>query len=540
MPSAFTKKRIRDAALIERWRSYDDAAFTRLGVTRSSVESVQSLLHGYLVFPGDPLYNQDRMLFNPAFDPYPSFIAYCVTENDVRTCLGYALISKIGFTVRSGGHSTAGYSSTTGTMLIDVSSIDDIVIDAAGLTAVVGCGASFGTLNAALAEYGLHVPGGECDDVCIGGYMQGGGIGFTSRTFGMNCDNVLEVRVMLADGQVVVANDRVNADLFWAVRGGTGGNFGVVLHVKYRLRALGQVFGWAIAWPLSGSPNAVANAAAVMVEMQANYMVSAPNELNPQVMICYQPVAPGSQTLDPWLLIRGMYVGSQSAGMAAIAGLAATNGATVQMTGMGTYAALNNSLLSSPYDIPPLPNGAWLPEDKQARYVSQVLTLADWQGIFNYFLTTPNPYSYMCLEIYGGAINDFPVHRNAFVHRTSAFSAFLDVFWPTPAQQPAAESFLAGWCALMEPYWNGEIYQNYPSPNVPDYRMNYWGWAFGTLLAIKGKYDPLGMFVFPQAIVAPEQARTDDAAMPPQVAAAFAQPIAYTARAPADDALVTA
>ncbi len=527
MPSFFTKKRVRDEAIIKRWRSHDDAVFARAGIPRERLEALQAALQGHIVLPNDPQYNADRALFNPAFNDSPLAIMYCVVENDVRICLQTAFALDLGFTIRSGGHSTAGYSASNGTILIDVSGLDAVVVDAQGLTATAGCGTTFAILNAALDEYGLHVPGGECDDVCVGGYMQGGGIGFTSRTFGMNCDNVIEVRVMLAFGLIVVANEKVNSDLWWAVRGGTGGNFGVLLTVKYRLRPLADVFGWAVAWPLSGSPDAVTNAAAALVELQTNYMLTAPPELNPQVMICYQPDAPGSQTMSPWLLVRGMYVGTAADGTAAIAGLVATAGAQLGTTGMGSYTSLNNSLLSVPYPIPALPGNSWLPEDKQARYVSAVLTAAQWEGILQFFLTTPNEYSYMCLEIYGGVINEYPLDASAFIHRTSAFSAFLDVFWTTPSEQPQAENFLAEWCAVMQPYWNGEIYQNYPSPNVPDYRMNYWGSAFDSLLAVKAKYDPTGIFTFPQAIVAAEGAPASRSPMPPLVAAALAKPIQY-------------
>jgi len=92
----------------------------------------------------------------------------------------------------------------------------------------------------------VHTPGGGCPDVCVGGYMQGGGYGFTSREFGMNCDNVVEFHMMLADGSIVVANPNQNRNLFWAVRGGTGNNFGVLLSVTYKLYSLYNVWGWGL------------------------------------------------------------------------------------------------------------------------------------------------------------------------------------------------------------------------------------------------------------------------------------------------------
>src|SRR5262249_58520539 len=117
--------------------------------------------------------------------------------------------------------------------------LDDIAIDAGKLTAMVSCGTTFGKLNAALDARGVHLPAGECDDVRMGGFMQGGGYGFTSRTFGMHIDSVTSFRMMLANGRIVTASPKVNSDLFCAVRGATGGKFGRLSPSAYTDHRLG-------------------------------------------------------------------------------------------------------------------------------------------------------------------------------------------------------------------------------------------------------------------------------------------------------------
>ena len=243
MPIQFNRKTQRDRALFAHWDALDDALFARL--PRERLKAAQAAIQGYFVLPGDPAYETDRKLSNPVFDAYPTVIIYCAVESDVAVALELARGQKLPFTVRSGGHCTAGFSAGAGA-LIDVSALNDATVDAAALIATVGTGCPFKKFDSVLAGYGLHVPGGECEDVCIGGFMQGGGYGFTSVTYGMNCDNVIDLRMMLADGQIVSASESVNADLWWAVRGGTGGNFGELLSVRYRLRPLGDVFGWAL------------------------------------------------------------------------------------------------------------------------------------------------------------------------------------------------------------------------------------------------------------------------------------------------------
>ena len=177
-------------------------------------------------------------------------IAFCEVSADVRCCLEFARKYQVPFTCRSGGHSTAGYCLVNGGLVIDVSRMDDIYVDPGARTARVGAGANFHKVNAILESYGLHVPGGGCPEVGVAGYMQGGGYGFTSRMFGIHCDNVLQVELMLADGTIVRANSVEHADLYWAVRGGTGNNFGVLLATTYQLYPLDTLWGFGLKWSL--------------------------------------------------------------------------------------------------------------------------------------------------------------------------------------------------------------------------------------------------------------------------------------------------
>ncbi|MBV8409350.1 MAG: FAD-binding oxidoreductase [Alphaproteobacteria bacterium] len=528
MSHRHTRKRHRDRAAIARWRTYDDGLFKRIGISRDALEKAQWGFRGSILFPGEPGYSPGTLLSNARFDPQPSVIFMCEVENDVRIALNMAGggPATVPFTVLSGGHCTAGFSATDG-ILIDVSKLNSVTVDPTSMTAVIGTGCNFATLYAALDEYGLHVPGGECDEVCVGGYMQGGGQGFTSRTFGMHCDNVIEVRVMLADGSIVTANAQQNYDLWWAVRGGTGGNFGVLLTEEVQLRPLGQVYGWAVRWPLTEESDR-ANAAAALYMLQQQYMLTAPPELNPQVMICYQSeTGPGSPFV-PYLMIRGLDTRGKAVGEAVYQAFGALAGAEMQYDLVDGFTVVNKTLLESPNEIPQLPTEIWPPEDKQARYVSMSLTQPQWQSLLDFYITAPNQpnqYSYICLELYGGAMNSYPIEDSAFIHRTSAFSAFMDVFWYGNEQQPLAEAFLDSWCSFMNNFANGEIYQNYPSLNVPDYRTSYWGQAFSGLLAAKQKYDPQNFFAFPQMISPYPDGRATGAIWPPKLAEALKKPI---------------
>ena len=537
MAHVHSKKRMRDAALMAQLDERGDGALDKLGITRADLLAMLPKFQGTIVFPEDPDYNKDRMLFNPVFDPYPMMIIYCVVNSDVQQALMLAKIPPQPFTVRSGGHCTAGFSAGSG-ILIDVSALNDVYVDPSAMFATVGCGCNFGKFRAALQPYGLHVPGGECDDVCIGGYMQGGGYGFTSVTLGMNCDNVLSMRVLLANGQIVNASPTENYDLWWAMRGGTGGSFGILLNVTYQLVPLGDVFGWAIIWPLSTSGD-INNATIALNVLQDQYMATNPtsapsNNLNIQVSLCYQPGIVGGLPLPPapmypYLMVRGIWVGNATDGQAAIQTLCNLPGATTQWTQETDFDTLNDALLNVPYGMPCFAKDAVMPrEDKASRIVARKLTSAEWQGLLNYFVSTPNPYSYFYMEFYGGAINAYPMIESAYVHRTALYNAVLDVFWWNDEEKGPSQAFLDGWIALMEPLYNGEVYQNYPRLNDPNFKSKYWGAAQNALKLVKMKYDFNTAFSFAQCIVRrgvrPTEADSVEG-IPPKLLAAIRSPI---------------
>ena len=533
MPYQTTRKHRRDRALFDHWDHLDDRLFER--IPRARLKAAQLGLQGHIVLPGDPDYDTDRQLSNPVFDVYPIVIIYCAVESDVAIALALAHELPLPFTVRSGGHCTAGFSAGYGA-LIDVSELADVTIDSSAQIATVGTGCPFSKLDLALAATGLHVPGGECGDVCVGGYVQGGGYGFTSVTFGMSCDNVIDMRVMLADGRIVTASESVNADLWWAMRGGTGGNFGVLLSLRYRLRPLGDVFGWALIWALQTETD-LENATGALMALQSGYMLANLDPaLNIQVSLCYQPGTqadlPPSTPLQPYLMVRGLYVGSQSAGQAAIQPLCELPGAVMQWTKMDSFYQLNTDLLNLPYSMPWFPPNSPMPcEDKASRYVTRALAAAEWRGLLDFFVTSPNTWSYFYMEFYGGAINAYPAYPaagNAFVHRSAAFNAVLDVFWFDEADRPASEAFLLGWMNVMAPMWNGEIYQNYPRQDQPDYGACYWADAQAGLYAVKLKYDPTHAFRFAQEVgppVPPGGGVGPVIILPPWLQQALEQPI---------------
>jgi hypothetical protein len=208
----------------------------------------------------------------------------------------------------------------------------------------------------------------------------------------MHCDCVRELRVMLYDGSIVTANGAQNTDLYWAMRGGTGGNFGVLLRATLKLFPLvSLLYGWAVRWPLAAETQRNAAAQALMT-IQSQLMRTAPLAMNPQVMICFQSDQPDGSDRAPWMLVRGIYVGPKEEGWPLVKPLLGLEGCEFQYDAVDSYLVLNTMLLETPHPIPQLKPGVWPPEDKQARYVSRDLTRQEWRNLLEFFVTeTPNP-----------------------------------------------------------------------------------------------------------------------------------------------------
>lgn len=193
-----------------------------------------------MVLPGDARYEDARLVDNAAIDRRPAAIVMARDAADIVATVRLADDSGLTLAVRAGGHSTVGYSIVDGAIVLDVSGLSDVEIDAANETAWVGAGVTAGALTAAAHPAGYAVPFGDAGSVGVAGITLGGGIGWLVRRYGLTIDSLLEADVITADGDHLVASSTEHPDLFWALRGG-GGNFGVVTRFRYQLRPVDMV-----------------------------------------------------------------------------------------------------------------------------------------------------------------------------------------------------------------------------------------------------------------------------------------------------------
>lgn len=501
---------------IRNWSQIPNEAFAKFGLTHARAEALELEAGFRLVWAWDSDYDSCRKQYDPAYSEFPLVIGYVQAAVHVEWLLGFArsFDPPLPVSCRSGGHNTAGYSVLPGGVVVDTSLFTQIQIDAAAKSATVGPGVNFQKFNDELDTHGLHTPGGDCLDVCVAGYMQGGGYGLSSREFGMNCDNVTGFTMMTYDSagaHIAVASPTQNPRLFWAVRGGTGNNFGVLLDITYRLYPLGRLWGFGIKWMnLSDAP-------AALLAMQSGFMTTgASSKLGYMAVIMVQ-----EKDTEPSLGMYGIYDGGRDEGLAELKPLLSLSGAQLVTDRVDSYKKLNASLFPNP-NVPPGVT-SFPPEVKQSAYIVKQIGAEGWNRIVQYYKIRLNDISAVILEPYGGAINSFS-GKNAFIHRDVSMDLYVDSFFLKEDQREAANAWLDGYLKLIEPFSNGQQYQNYPRRNTPDYPRAFWGDIYPALQQVKAEYDPLNVFRFPMGINPPEKAGLmahAAAAQPPEMATVF-------------------
>ena len=247
-------------------------------------ETLRPRLRGGLLLPGDAGYDDARSIWNAMFDRRPAAIAQPLGVADVIEAIRFAREHGLPIAVKGGGHNIAGLAVADDCLLLDMSRMRGVVVDATERTAVAQVGCLLGDLDRETQVHGLATGLGFVSHTGIAGLTLGGGFGYLTRRFGWTSDTVLDMNVVTARGDVVRASERENPDLFWALRGG-GGNFGVVTSIKYRLEAVGpEILGGPVAWAAEDAP--------AVLEMYRNVIADAPPELTVVAILRPAPPAP--------------------------------------------------------------------------------------------------------------------------------------------------------------------------------------------------------------------------------------------------------
>lgn len=247
------------------------------------ITTLQDSLYGRLISPADEDYHTLRKVNNGMIDKYPALIAQCANVEDVRTCVNFARQNDLLLAIRAGGHNAAGLGVCDEGLVIDLSRMKAIHVDADAKTVLVEGGCLLQEMDEATHAFGMAVPVGVLSTTGVAGLTLGGGIGHLTRQYGLTIDNLLEAEVVLANGNMLKASATENADLFWAIRGG-GGNFGVVVSFLFKMHPVHTPYAGPMLWEMTDAKE--------IMQWYRRYITEAPAEINGFFAFLTVPPAP--------------------------------------------------------------------------------------------------------------------------------------------------------------------------------------------------------------------------------------------------------
>ncbi len=438
-------------------------------------------LRGQALMPGDPGYDQIRPSFGAMYTDRPGLVVLCSGTADVVDAVNFARERGIEVTVRGGGHSVAGLSSTDGGMVIDLAPMNAVLVDKEAALAHVQGGALWADVDREGQLYGLATPGGVVSDTGVAGLTLGGGYGWLRRTHGLSCDNVASAEVVTADGQVRIASADENPDLYWAIRGG-GGNFGIVTRFTFRLHPVGPIVAFAgVFYPSE-------DAATVLRGFRA-YSETAPDTVNCMAVAITMPEDPH---LPPpihnqeVIVVGAVYVGDPEEGM----------GVLQPLRELATPLADISQPM--PFRIVQSSFDPFFPRQEVRTYWKSTSATELSDGLIDVIAaraqTRPAPLATVVVWLTGGEVNRVGEDESAFNERSAKFLMSVEGSWHDPADDDTVIGWVRETWSQLSEFGTGTTYINFAEPDGESVVDDAFGDKLEKLSQIKAKYDPENFF----------------------------------------------
>ena len=456
---------------------------------RADWDALQSAISGEVVLPESPRYEAARKPAIARFhDARPQAIVLCETAEDVSRAILFARRSRLETAPRSGGHCFAGRSSK-GEVVLDVSPMRSVSVS--GGVATVGAGARLGGVYDALDGHGLTIPAGCGPDVGIAGLTLGGGLGILGRKYGLTSDSLLAARVALANGRIVECDEHNEPDLFWALRGAGGCNFGVLTSLVFRTLPAPDATAFHLIWPDTR--------ASEVIEAWQGWSPAGPDELAASLLL----TASGDPKEPPGVNVFGAIIGTESDSEGLLEDLVARVGADPPSASLehASYRETKCYLAEhSPGDDRPQGH----PYSK-SEFFRGPLPAEAIESLVETFSKERVAAQSRELDFtpWGGAYNRVPAEATAFAHRRELFllKHAVTVEPDTQAvEKGAALRWLRRSWAKGRPWGTGRAYPNFPDPDLEDWPRAYHGSNLERLALVKERYDPDNLFCFHQSV----------------------------------------
>jgi hypothetical protein len=437
-------------------------------VDESKLQQFRSGFRGEILRPGDDGYEGARQIWNAGALKRPGAIARCSGVADVIAAVNFARENQVLTAIRGGGHNVGGRALCDGGLVIDLSLMKSVHVDAASRTVRVQGGARLGDLDHETHAFGLAVPAGIISRTGIGGLTLGGGVGWLIRKYGMTIDNVISFQVVGADGKVLTASATENEDLFWALRGG-GGNFGVVTSFEFRAHPVSTVLGGLLVYPRPAAHD--------VLRFFRDFMLSAPDELTAYTALLHTPDG------APVVGVIPCYCGDLAEGQRVLQPLRSFGSPVVDAIQPLPFPAMQSMLDGS---FPDGNHNYW--KSSMARELPDAAITA----MVEQANQAPSPLSAVVAEYYGGAAGRVSDTATAFPHRQVFWDIVIIAQWTDPAETERNRVWARGVASALEPFSTGG--HLLAVLDQDDAAASGFGSNLVRLTAIKKKYDPENFF----------------------------------------------
>ena len=472
-------------------RKHTHSTSPETGSAAVSIPRLRAALNGRVIAPDDAGYDEARAVFYGGIDRHPAVIVRVADATDVSRVVGLARESGLELAIRSGGHSTAGHSTTDGGILLDLSEMKNLEIDLEGRTAWAETGLTTGEYSAAVGAHGLATGFGDTGSVGIGGITLGGGIGYLVRKHGLTIDDLLAADVVTADGRLLRVDTERHPDLFWAIRGG-GGNFGVATRFQFRLHEVDQIVGGMLVIP--ATPEIIAS---FVAEAEA-----APEELSTIANVMVAPPMPFlPEEMHGQLVIMALmaYAGEVEAGERAVAPFRALAEPLADMVRPMRYP-----------EIYPPEEGDFHPTAVARTIFLDTIDHDVAQTIVEYLRASDASMRVAQIRVLGGAMARVSADATAFAHRSSRIMVNVAAFYEGTEDRAAREAWVTDLAAALR-QGDGGAYVNFlGEEGEARIRAAYPGSTWERLAEIKERYDPTNLFRLNQNIPPATEGRTTE------------------------------
>lgn len=451
-------------------------------VDTRTVDSLASRIEGEVAHPGDPIYEEATSIWNGMIDRRPALVVRPRTVDDVVRTVELARDGGIELSIRGGGHNIAGLALSDGGLTLDMSGFRTVEVDPNQRKARVAAGCTLGDVDHGTQEHGLATTLGFVSETGVAGLTLGGGFGYLTRQFGWTVDDLEEVEIVTAAGEVLRASRAEHEDLFWALRGG-GGNFGVVTEFTFRLHEIGpEITGGLIAWS--------ADEAEDVLDLYREITETAPRELTLAVLMRNAPPAPWlpeDKHGRPMIAVVVNHTGSEAEAEQDLEKLRSFGHPWADLIQVKAYSDQQSML------------DATQPKGMHYYWKSEFLAGLNDELLETYraqFVGQDAPANQIVLFHLAGRLQELEENDGAMGNRDAEYACVVQSMFPgdSPAADRNRDWVRGAWKAL-QPFSTGGNYVNFQTEDETGDRVaqSYRG-NLQRLSSVKAKYDPGNVF----------------------------------------------